>query len=80
VEANNIHIQNLHIHTGSEIKEVDVFIKGIEVLFHLIPHFKELTSIDLGGGFKVPYKKGDAATDIELLAKEVLADFAEVTG
>ena len=77
VEANNIHIQNLHIHTGSEIKEVDVFIKGIEVLFHLIPHFKELTSIDLGGGFKVPYKKGDAETDIELLAKEVIADFAE---
>src|SRR6218665_2902622 len=76
VAENNIHIQNLHIHTGSDIKDVDVFIKGIEVLFDIIPHFKELSSIDLGGGFKVPYKEGDVKTDIELLAKEVLANFA----
>jgi len=75
VEENNIHIQNLHIHTGSDIKDVDVFIKGIEVLFDIIPHFKELSSIDLGGGFKVPYKKGDPETNIELLAKKVMADF-----
>lgn len=75
VDENNIHIQNLHIHTGSEIKDVDVFLKGIEVLFDIIPHFKELSSIDLGGGFKVPYKEGDAQTDIELLAQKVLASF-----
>ncbi|MFT3980281.1 MAG: diaminopimelate decarboxylase [Ferruginibacter sp.] len=75
VEANHIHIQNLHIHTGSDIKDVDVFLKGIEVLFDIIPHFKELSSIDLGGGFKVPYKPGDPETDIELLAQKVIADF-----
>src|SRR5258706_10913454 len=53
----NIHIQALHIHTGSDIQDVDVFVKGIEVLFDIIPKFKELEIIDLGGGFKVPYKK-----------------------
>ncbi|RYF90102.1 MAG: diaminopimelate decarboxylase, partial [Chitinophagaceae bacterium] len=75
VDQFNLHIQNLHIHTGSEIKDVAVFVKGIEVLFDLIPHFKELTSIDLGGGFKVPYKDGDAETDIALLAQKVQEAF-----
>ena len=56
VDKNNLFIQGLHIHTGSEIKDADVFVKGIEKLFDIIPHFKELEFIDLGGGFKVPYK------------------------
>jgi diaminopimelate decarboxylase len=71
----NLLINGLHIHTGSEIKDVDVFVKGIEVLFDLIPLFKDLSFIDLGGGFKVPYKEGDAATDIELLAQKVKESF-----
>lgn len=71
MNQNNMLINGLHIHTGSEIKDVDVFVKGIEVLFDLIPMFKDLMFIDLGGGFKVPYKDGDAATDIELLAEKV---------
>ncbi|MGZ8553093.1 MAG: diaminopimelate decarboxylase [Chitinophagaceae bacterium] len=75
VEQNNIFINNLHIHTGSEIKDVEVFVKGIEVLFDIIPHFKELKSIDLGGGFKVPYKTGDAETDMESLAQKVKEAF-----
>lgn len=71
----NLHIQNLHIHTGSDIKDVDVFVKGIEVLFDIIPHFKELKSVDLGGGFKVPYRDGDGETDMILLAKKVKEAF-----
>ncbi|HSV11799.1 MAG TPA: diaminopimelate decarboxylase [Hanamia sp.] len=76
VEKNNLFIQGLHIHTGSEIKDADVFVKGIEKLFDIIPHFKELEFIDLGGGFKVPYKEGDTETDINLLAQKVKEAFA----
>ncbi len=76
VQQYDLCINGLHIHTGSEIKDVDVFVKGIEVLFDIIPYFKELTYIDLGGGFKVAYKKGDAVTDIPLLAKKVGEAFA----
>lgn len=76
VEKYNLHIADLHIHTGSEIKDVDVFVKGIEVLFDIVPRFKELEFIDLGGGFKVPYKEGDVETDIDLLAEKVGAAFA----
>ncbi len=75
VSKYNLHIQNLHIHTGSDIKDVDVFVKGIEVLFDIIPHFKELKSVDLGGGFKVPYKDGDGETDMTLLATKVKEAF-----
>jgi diaminopimelate decarboxylase len=67
----NICVQDLHIHTGSEIKDVEIFVKGIKVLFDIIPRFKDLKFIDLGGGFKVPYDEGDSETDMELLAERV---------
>jgi diaminopimelate decarboxylase len=76
VERNNLFIRGLHIHTGSEIKDVDVFIKGIGKLFEIMPYFKELEFVDLGGGFKVPYKEGDTETDITLLAEKVKEAFA----
>lgn len=77
VSKYDIRISDLHIHTGSEIKDVEVFVKGIEVLFSIIPQFKHLEFIDLGGGFKVPYKDGDVSTDIDLLAEKVNEAFAE---
>jgi diaminopimelate decarboxylase len=76
VSKHKLHIQNLHIHTGSDIKDVDIFVKGIEVLFDIIPSFKELESIDLGGGFKVPYKMDDTETDMPLLAQKVNEAFS----
>lgn len=71
----NLHIRTLHIHTGSEIKDVEVFAKGIEVLFEAAQYFPELEVIDLGGGFKVPYMPGEEGTDIELLGKKVKEEF-----
>ncbi|MBO9594403.1 MAG: diaminopimelate decarboxylase [Niabella sp.] len=75
VKTYGIRIQNLHIHTGSDIKDADIFIKGIDVLFDIIPHFPDLKSIDLGGGFKVAYKEGDPVINIEELSQKVLAAF-----
>jgi diaminopimelate decarboxylase len=71
VSKHNLFIRGLQIHTGSDIEDADVFIKGIEVLFDIIPHFHELEFVDLGGGFKVPYKEGDTETDINVLAQKV---------
>ncbi len=75
VNETGLHIRTLHIHTGSEIKDVEVFAKGIELLFALIKYFPELEVIDLGGGFKVPYMQGEEGTDIELLCKKVKEEF-----
>ena len=75
VKATNLFIRTLHIHTGSEIKDVDVFAKGIEVLFEVAKQFPELEVIDLGGGFKVPYQPREEGTDIEKLGKKVKEEF-----
>lgn len=71
VRRYDMHITVLHIHTGSEISDVDVFMKAVNVLTGITEHFPELKGLDLGGGFKVPYKKDDAETDIHLLASEI---------
>jgi diaminopimelate decarboxylase len=68
VAENNIRIKALHIHTGSDIKDADVFVHGIKVLSELVPHFPHLEVIDLGGGFKVPYEPDDEETDISWIA------------
>jgi diaminopimelate decarboxylase len=68
VEETSIRIKTLHIHTGSDIKDADVFVHGIKVLSELVPHFPDLEVIDLGGGFKVPYEPEDEETDIAFIA------------
>ena len=75
VKRFNLFIRGLQIHTGSDIEDADIFMKGIEVLFDIIPHFHELEFIDLGGGFKVPYKESDSETDITLLSQRVREAF-----
>jgi diaminopimelate decarboxylase len=62
-----INISGLHVHTGSEIGDVDVFLKVAEVLFTIAKNFPSLKFLDFGGGFKVAYKEGDSITDIESL-------------
>jgi len=71
VEENGIRVTTLHIHTGSDIKDADVFVHGVKVLTELVPHFPELQVIDLGGGFKVPYEPEDEETDIPLIAAKL---------
>ena len=66
-----LRINCLHVHTGSEIKDVDVFIQVADIFFDLVPHFQDLQVLDMGGGFKVPYQSNEKGTDIPLLAKKV---------
>ncbi|MBI1343824.1 MAG: diaminopimelate decarboxylase [Terrimonas sp.] len=75
VAEHRIFIRTLHLHTGSDISDADVFVKGFEVLFDLIPSFPELEVIDLGGGFKVPYVPGEKAIDLRVLARKVKQSF-----
>ncbi len=64
-------IKGLHLHTGSEIKEVEVFLNGLNLLLDLSKQFEELTVIDLGGGFKVPYKPDEKGANIEELGQKL---------
>lgn len=63
------------MHTGSDIYDVDAFLRATEILFSAAETFKNLESIDFGSGFKVPYKEGDIQTDIEELGKKLSKRF-----
>jgi len=71
VKTTGLHVKGLHMHTGSEIKDIDVFIQGLEIMFGIAEHFSELEFIDLGSGFKVPYKDDEKETDVYLLGARV---------
>ncbi len=71
IDETGIIIKGLHIHTGSDIKDVDVFVKGVELLYSLVEKFPKLEFLDLGGGFKVRYKADDHETDIDLLGEKL---------
>jgi diaminopimelate decarboxylase len=73
----NIVVDGLHIHTGSDIKETDAFIKTAQTLFDTAIHFPSLRFIDFGSGFKVAYKEGDAVTDIQELGQQLTGSFKD---
>ena len=77
VKTTNLNVQGIHMHTGSEIKDVNVFLEGLEVMFNMAAHFPNLKYIDLGSGFKVPYQPGDPETDINPLGEKVAQAFAQ---
>jgi len=67
VENTNIRVNGIHMHTGSDILDTEVFIHATEILFQVAKQFRFLEFIDFGSGFKVPYHKGDNETNIEEL-------------
>jgi len=77
VENTKMHINGIHMHTGSDILDIDVFLYASEILFETAKNFKNLEFIDFGSGFKVPYKKGDIETNIEELGKKLTTRFNE---
>ena len=65
VDLTGMHINGIHMHTGSDILDIDVFLYAAEILFEAAENFKNLEFIDFGSGFKVPYKRDDIETPIE---------------
>ena len=76
-EHYSIVINGLHIHTGSEITETEVFLKMAEILFGIARDFSALKFIDFGGGFKVAYKEGDTVTNVYDLGLKLSKAFTE---
>jgi len=75
VKLTKMHINGIHMHTGSDILDIDVFLYASEILFETAKNFKELDFIDFGSGFKVPYKEGDIQTNIEELGQKLSGRF-----
>jgi diaminopimelate decarboxylase len=75
VENTHMNIVGIHMHTGSDILDIEVFLYAAEILFDAARNFKNLEFLDFGSGFKVPYKKDDIETDIEELGKKLSKRF-----
>lgn len=75
VENTGMHINGIHMHTGSDILDVDTFLMATEILFDTAKEFNHIEFIDFGSGFKVPYKEGDISTNIEELGKHLSKRF-----
>ncbi|WP_298148105.1 diaminopimelate decarboxylase [Flavobacterium sp.] len=77
VQNTGMHINGVHMHTGSDILDIEVFLYAAEILFDTAKHFPNLDFLDFGSGFKVPYKKGDIETDIEELGRKLSKRFLQ---
>ena len=75
VKRFNINVQGIHVHTGSDILDADIFIRAAELVFSVVEKFDTVTHIDFGSGFKVAYKEGDLQTDIQQLGKQFSETF-----
>ncbi|MFA5574943.1 MAG: diaminopimelate decarboxylase [Brumimicrobium sp.] len=71
IKTTNINVEGLHMHTGSEIQDVEVFIRGLQIMFDILEDFENIKYIDMGSGFKVSYRDGEEATDVKKMGKEV---------
>lgn len=77
IVSNNIKVNGLHMHTGSDILDADVFLRGAEILFEAARSFKDLEFMDFGSGFKVKYSPSDNTTNIEELGQKLGVRFEE---
>ena len=75
VKNTQMKINGIHMHTGSDILDIDVFLNASEILFETAKNFKNLEFIDFGSGFKVPYFDGDVETNIEELGLKLTQKF-----
>ncbi len=75
VEHYNMSVIGLHMHTGRDIIDPDVFIRGAELLYEAAELFPNLRFLDFGSGFKISYKESDLVTEIEIIGKKIAASF-----
>ena len=77
VKSTNLKVIGLHMHTGSDILDADVFLRGADILFEAAQSFKDLEYLDFGSGFKVKYHENDNTTNIEELGAKISERFQE---
>ncbi len=71
VENTGMHINGIHMHTGSDILDIDTFLRATEILLDTVKEFETIDFVDFGSGFKVPYKENDIETNIEELGERL---------
>jgi diaminopimelate decarboxylase len=71
IKKYDINVEGIHIHTGSDIIDPDVFERVVDLILNIADEFEHIQSVDFGSGFKVKYKEGDLYTDIEKVGVKI---------
>lgn len=77
VKLYQLKVEGLHMHTGSDILDAEVFLRGADLLFEAANGFPDLQYLDFGSGFKVAYKEQDVTTDINDTGKKIADRFIQ---
>lgn len=77
VQETGQRVNGIHMHTGSDILDVEVFLNAAEILLNVAHNFENLEFVDFGSGFKVPYKPNDFETNIEEFGERFSERFNE---
>jgi len=77
IETNSMKVEGIHMHTGSDILDVETFLRATEIMFETASEFKDLDYIDFGSGFKVSYQHDDVETDVKALGKHLSKRFGQ---
>ena len=75
VKHYGIRVNGLHMHTGSDILDAEVFLIGADLLFKAAQEFTDLEFMDFGSGFKVSYRQGDVTTNVNQLGARISERF-----
>ena len=65
VKSLKINVEGVHIHTGSDIIDFDIFLRVADLIFSIVDQFPSISSINFGSGFKVKYRENDMDTNID---------------
>jgi diaminopimelate decarboxylase len=77
VDRLGVKVSGVHMHTGSEILDAEVFLQAAELLLDVARRVGPVDYVDLGSGFKVRYRRDDVETDVEELGAAVSRRFRE---
>ena len=77
IALSNVELIGLHCHIGSQIFEIQPYRDVVEVMLSLIKGVKDETGylikeLDIGGGFGIYYKEGDAPVETEKFCEAIL--------
>ncbi|MFE7775301.1 diaminopimelate decarboxylase [Streptomyces sp. NPDC057445] len=77
-----LELVGLHCHIGSQITDVKPYVAALRRMVGLMVHIREthgivLPELDMGGGHGVPYRPGEPALDLTLLARKLRTELVE---
>lgn len=83
IAADNIRLAGLHCHIGSQIFDIDPFVKAAEVMLSFIGKIKrelsyEIDELNLGGGFGIKYTEEDSPVPYDRYMEKVSEKVREV--